>query len=676
MLKFSCHCRNFILASAFLSSIVSPSFLLADQPVSEPSGNTLTVESNTNTISAQVPVALPEVVVTANRLDTPISQVPNSITVIAAQDIEKKQSDTAMEALQDVPGLTLAQSGGPGEIASIYTRGSDDGNTLVLMDGIPLNNPVGTGRSYDYLDQLTLVGVQQIEVVRGTQSVLYGSNAMAGVINIITQKGSGPASGSVLVEGGSYGTVRETASVQGGDSKCDYALSTSYFSTAGFPTADKAFGNNLNNPYDDFSSLFHLGAPLASNIREEVLVNYNQSRINIDDGAGSASGDPIMDDPNNWTDQKQVLVGSKTNWTLGNWEQSLTLSFIDNYSNNTDIQYANALNSYTYADTYDGQSGKLTWQNNLKLSPEETLVLGLEGYQEWGNSPSSSGSATIQSSQWEESGFFESLTSLDEGFFLNVGGRLDNYNVYETHGTYQAGVAYFIPNLKTKLKATYGTGFLAPTLYQLYDPTHGNSSLQPESNTSYDLGLEQPFWAGQVRIGATYFHNDFENLITYYGTNSNGVYGNSGSFQTEGVETFVEVKVEKVLTFKGSYTYTDVETDIPVTLAYSPLLKKPANQAEFDVDYQSGPVEAGVSGTYVGQRPDVDFYGYYIPPSYTPIPVTLNDYFLLNLRASYQINPALKLFARVDNLFNQFYEEAYGYGTPGLSAYMGTKISF
>ncbi len=674
MSKFSCYFRIFLLVSAFFISVGSPSFLLADQPVPEPFGNTLTVESNTNTFSAQVLLALPEVVVTTNRLDTPVSQVPNSITVITAQDIEKKLSSTAMEALQDVPGLTLEQSGGPGEIASIYTRGSDDGDTLVLLDGIPMNNPVGTGRSYDYLDQLALGGVQQIEVVRGTQSVLYGSNAMAGVINIITQKGSGPASGSVLVEGGSYGTVRETALVQGGDSKCDYALNTSYFSTAGFPTADKAFGNSLNNPYDDFSSLFHLGAPLTSNIREEVLVNYNQSRINIDDGAGSALGDPVMDDPNDWIDQKQVLMGSKTSWTLGNWEQSLTLSFMDNYYDNNDIQSADSPNSYNYTDSYDGQSGKLTWQNNLKLLPEETLVLGLEGYQEWGNSPSSSGT-TIQGSQWEDSGFLESLAKLDEGFFLNVGGRLDNYNVYGTHGTYQAGAAYFIPDLETKLKATYGTGFLAPTLYQLYDPTHGNPSLQPESNTSYDLGLEQPFWAGQVRIGATYFHNDFENLITYYGPSANGVYGNSGSFQTEGVETFVEVKVAKVLILKGSYTYTDVETSIPVTLDYSPLLHKPANQAGFDMDYQSDSMEAGVSGTYVGQRSDVDFYGYYNSP-YTPIPVTLSDYFLVNLRASYQINPALKLFARVDNLFNQFYEEVYGYGTPGLSAYLGTKISF
>lgn len=639
------------------------------------------VESSPNTQSA---VQLPEVVVTANRLETPASQVPNSLTVITAQDMERKQSETVMDALQNVPGMAVAQSGGPGEIASLYTRGTRDGDTLVLMDGIPLNDPLGTSRSYDYLDELTLGGIQRIEVLRGPESVLFGSNAMAGVINIIPREGSGPTSGSVLAEGGSYGTTRESASVQGGNSKCDYALSTSYFSTAGFPSADKAFGNSLNNPYSDFSGLLKVGAPLASNIREEILLNYNQSSLNTDDGAGSAAGDPVMDDPFSWANQKQVLLGSKTRWTLGNWEQDLILSFVDDNRSNTDVASPAAPNA-VYGDAqYDGQTAQITWQNDLRLLPEETLVLGLQGFREWGNSSSIYNffgystfySAPTQNSQWEESGFLESQTNLGERFFLSLGSRIDNYNTNGTHGTYQAGAAYFVPELDTKLKTTYGTGFLAPTLYQLNDPTHGNPALQPETNTGYDFGLEQPLVGGQLRIGATYFHNDFENQITYYGTNTNGVYINSSSFQSEGVETFADVKIEKVLTLKGSYTYTDVETNIPVTLAYSPLLRKPAYQAGVDLDYQLGPVEAGVSGTYVGRRPDVDFYGYNLPPNNLPTPVTLSDYFLVNLRASYQVDPSIKFFARVDNLFNQFYEEVYGYGTPGLSGYIGTKVSF
>ena len=572
------------------------------------------VESSPNTQSA---VQLPEVVVTANRLETPASQVPNSLTVITAQDMERKQSETVMDALQNVPGMAVAQSGGPGEIASLYTRGTRDGDTLVLMDGIPLNDPLGTSRSYDYLDELTLGGIQRIEVLRGPESVLFGSNAMAGVINIIPREGSGPTSGSVLAEGGSYGTTRESASVQGGNSKCDYALSTSYFSTAGFPSADKAFGNSLNNPYSDFSGLLKVGAPLASNIREEILLNYNQSSLNTDDGAGSAAGDPVMDDPFSWANQKQVLLGSKTRWTLGNWEQDLILSFVDDNRSNTDVASPVAPNAI-YGDSqylYDGQTAQITWQNDLKIMPEETIVLGLQGYREWGNSSSISNSsygssynAPTLNSQWEESGFLESQTNLEERFFLNLGERVDNYNTYGTHDTYQFGAAYFIPELDTKLKATYGTGFTAPTLYQLYAPANsgatinqGNLNLQPETSTGYDLGLEQPLGKSFATLGATYFHTQFDNLIASVGGYPNSQYQNSSNFQTQGVETFLNFNGVQGLVVQASYTYTEIQTDVPATSDASPLLKKPTDQAGLDVDYHSGAVEAGYSGLTWGR---------------------------------------------------------------------------
>ncbi len=669
MKHFLRSCRVLPLVSLFF-----PALLWADPPlVVEPAANTLTVESSANTLPAQSLPPMREMVVTASRLDTPANQVPNSMTVITVQDMEKKQSGTVNEALQNVPGLDVVQSGGPGEITYIYTRGGNDADTLVLMDGIPLNDPIATARSYDYLDELTLGGVQQIEVVRGPQSVLYGSNAMAGVVNIVTQEGAGPTGGSALFEGGSYGTVREAALAQGGGPQGNYALSASYFDTAGFPSADKAFGNTLNNPDTDFSSLLRLGAAPVSNLREEVLVNYNQSRTNVDDGAGSGSTPmPIMDDPNYWVDQKQVLVGSKTHFTLGDWEQSLVLSFGDNnryYIDSADAAYPN---SSTFTNQYDGQTGQATWQNNLRLDPGKILVFGLQGYREWGNESSlyfGVPSPSTQASQWAESGFLEAQVKQDDRFFLNLGARADDYNTYGTHGTYQAGAAYFIPGLETKVKATYGTGFLAPSLYQLYaPPPTGNPSLQPETSTGYDFGLEQPLGGNAVRFGATYFHNDFENLIIYVGSYPTGQYMNSSSFQTQGLETFVDLKIEKVLTIRGSYTYTDVQTAIPATQSTSPLIQKPANQAGLDVDSQLGALELGASASYVGARPDYDFYA--------GSPVTLAEYYLVNLRASFQVEDHVKLFARVDNLFNQFYEEAYGFGTPGLSGYAGTKVSF
>lgn len=642
-------------------------------PGLEPSGPTPVVESAADTSTSQVSAEMMEMVVTASRLDRPASQVPNSMTVLTAKEMENKQSGTVNGALQEVPGLDTVRAGGPGESTSLYMRGGGDGDTLVLMDGIPLNDPLSTSRAYDYLDGLPLNGVQRIEVLRGAQSVLYGSNAMAGVVNIITGEGAGPAGGSVLFEGGSYGTWREQASAQGGDARGYYALAASYFNTAGFPSAEKAFGNSLNNPFSDFSSLLRLGAAPASNVREELLVSYNQSRLNLDDGAGSGSLPmPVMDDANNWSDQKQVLVGSRTHWTLGDWEQVLTLSLGDNdryYSDSADPLYPYSADS---ASRFDGQTGQITWQNNWRVEPGKTLVFGLQGYREWGDGSSLySGipSPSTQASQWAESAFLEVQASQDERLFLNGGARVDDYNTYGAHGTYQVGAAYFIPGLETKLKATYGTGFLAPSLYQLHaPPPTGNPGLQPETSAGYDFGLEQSLAGSALKVGATYFHNGFENLILYVGSYPTGRYQNSSSFQTRGVESFVDLKIAEVLTVRGSYTYTDVQTSIPASQPNSPLLQKPAHRAQLDLDYQAGPLEAEVSTSYVAQRADFDFWSF--------SPVTLGDYFRVNLRASYQVDSHVKVFARVDNLFNQFYEEIYGYGTPGLSGYVGTKVSF
>jgi vitamin B12 transporter len=226
--------------------------------------------------------------------------------------------------------------------------------------------------------------------------------------------------------------------------------------------------------------------------------------------------------------------------------------------------------------------------------------------------------------------------------------------------TYQAGADYVLPGLETKLKANYGTGFLAPSLYQLYAPVYGNPNLQSETSLGYDFGFEQPLGSTGLKIGADYFDNDLTNLITY--NPSTFVSANIGQARTYGVESFLEFRGIQNLVLKGSYTYTNARN----LTADAPLARRPQNQADADVDYQWGALGLGMSLIYAGTSFDTDFSG---------DPVLLPAYFLVNVRASYQVNPDVKLFGRVDNLFNQFYEEAYGYRTAGLSAYGGIKVS-
>jgi vitamin B12 transporter len=229
----------------------------------------------------------PEVVVTANRLDTPVSQIANSMTVITAKDIEQKQADTALKALDGVPGLTLLQNGAPGENVGLFTRGSDAGHTLVLLDGVPLNNPMSTSRQFDALDQFFSDDIQQIEVVRGPLSTVYGSNATAGVVNIISQKGDGTPKGSFLFEGGAYQSFRETANASAGNEFGNAALSVSRFDTEGFPSADKTKGNSVNSLDGNTTGSLRLGLTAVKDFDNGLVARYNQSRTNVAATGGS-----------------------------------------------------------------------------------------------------------------------------------------------------------------------------------------------------------------------------------------------------------------------------------------------------------------------------------------------------------------------------------------------------
>ncbi|MGH7739521.1 MAG: TonB-dependent receptor domain-containing protein, partial [bacterium] len=262
--------------------------------------------------------------------------------------------------------------------------------------------------------------------------------------------------------------------------------------------------------------------------------------------------------------------------------------------------------------------------------------------------------------------FAQSQTRLENRFFLNLGGRVDAHSQFGTHATFQAGAAYFVPGSETKLSANVGTGFEAPDLYQLYDPSYGNTELQPEANTGVDVGFEQPL--GRIKVGATYFHDDYNNL---FGSDpSTYQYINIARAMTQGIESFVEINGIKNLTWRVDYTYLDTKDlstpsdDLDAGMA---LLRRPAHQGDMDASYNFGKLELGGTLSYVGARLDEDFNAGTL--------LTLPAYILVNLRGSYQLDDQIKLFARVDNLFDQTYEDVYGYGTPGLSAYGGIKVS-
>ncbi len=620
---------------------------------------------------AEESTTLPEVVVTANRLESSLDQVPNSITVITAKDFEQKQANTVQDALIGVPGLDIVQTGPPGESSSIFLRGANPQHTLVLMDGVPLNDPVGAAGDYSYLDQISLDDVKRIEVVRGPGSTLFGSNAMGGIVNIITRGGEGKLGGSILSEGGSRLTFREAVAVQGGGADGNFAFDASHYRTAGFPVLDKTLGGTLDNSDENNTISVRLGSAIEPNFQQNVLVRYNQSNTSLD---AYNSSFVLADHPDYYALQKQFMMSSRSDWKLfdGDWEQQLNISFVED--NRTYTGVSNPTNTYFENGNFDGQTAQVLWQNNFRIVKGETLVLGLQGQQQWAAEADSNGysdasylnlSDAVTATAHTGTGFAESQTSIDDRLFLNIGGRWETHSQYGDHATFQTGLAYLIPELETKLKANYGTAFLAPSLYQLYNPNYGNKALNPETSIGFDLGFEQPLGKDFLTVGAMYFDNDFTDLINFYfdPVTFLAYYVNVGKARTYGVESFFNFKGLEHLEVKGTYTYTNAMN----TATNTELLRRPQNKVGLDTDYQLGTADFGATASYVGSRLDTDFSF-----SQTILP----PYFLVGLRASCQISPRVRIFARVENLFDQAYEEAFGYGTPGLSVYGGTKVSF
>lgn len=651
-------------AVAILLSFVPSSILWADpEPAAEPSGNSL---------SATAPM-LPEVVVSANRLDTPASQVANSMTVITAKDIEQKQANTALKALEGVPGLTLLQNGGPGENVGLFTRGSDSGHTLVLLDGVPLNNPMSTSRQFDALDQFFVDDIRQIEVVRGPLSTIYGSNATAGVVNIISQPGEGAPKGSLLFEGGTFHSFREAASASAGNEWGNVALSVSRFDTQGFPSADKSFGNRFNSTDGNSTASLRLGLIPASNLDGGFSVRYNQSLTNVPAGGGLSG-----DDPNFFLDERQWVAGAQAKWTLfnGKWEQRFGISYTNDLQKFNDDITDPVAYPYSHYErgVFEGQTVQFLWQNGINFGKDVTLVLGTQVQDEWGRADDSVdygyGPSVTQmdKSLFSSGSFAEVQTRFWDRLYITLGSRRDSVVDFGEQYSYRAAGAYFIPGLETKLKATVGTGFKAPSVYQLYSP-YGNTALSAETSQGWDLGVEQPLAQDTVRVGATYFRNDFSGLIDFESilTPPYGQYFNVSRAQTLGWETFLSADPLKGLKLRADYTYTwavDLDTGLQ-------LIRRPQDRADFSASYQRDAWEAGFNLVHVGDRPDA----YFDNLTYSTVPVTLPAYTLVNLMGSFQVDEHLKFFGRINNLFDAQYEAVYGYGTPGISFYAGTKVS-
>jgi len=588
-------------------------------------------------------VELGPVVVTATKTEVPLNEVTSSVTVITEQEIQEKKAKTVSEVLRDVPGLDVAQTGGPGGATSVFLRGGNSDYTLVLIDGVRVNSP--TTGAFDFAD-LTVDNIERIEIVRGPQSTLYGSDAIGGVINIITKRGAGTPAVTVSAEAGSYQSFRESAGVTGATPLLDYSLSVARFDTNGFSSADRHNGNSEKDGYGNTTVSSRLGMNLEDSGRLDLTARYTGAKVDLDNCC------PPVDDPNFVQDNHFGLISASYSRPLTAWwNQELVVAYNTDNLETRDPDPADSFNNYKTKT----EERHLDWRHHFSISEADLLTLGYEYDGQRANNKGSfdktiSDGAVYVQSQHQVSDLFSQL----------VGVRADYNSRYGDVITYKAEGAYRVPVTGTRFRAAYGTGFHGPTLNLLFYPGFSNPNLKPETSENIEGGFEQPLFSNTVSLRATYFHANYNNLIV--SSAPTYIPENIGRATAQGTELEMNYSPLKSVTLKGNYTYTGTRNEDNG----QELPRRPRQKASAGLNVKPAPsFNLRFDLLYVGKRFD-DIANTQPVGAYT----------LLNASGSFDLTRNVQVFARAENLFNRKYEEVLGYGTAGRSAYGGLKVTF
>ncbi|HTV26874.1 MAG TPA: TonB-dependent receptor [Xanthobacteraceae bacterium] len=626
------------------------------------------------------------VVVSPTTIPTPSDQSASSTTVITAADIESQQLRTVPDVLSLVPGLNVVQTGGPGGQTSVFMRGTNSNHVKVLIDGIDVSDPSNPNQSFDF-GQLLTGDIARIEVLRGPQSGLYGSDAIGGVISITTKQGSGPPRVTASVEGGSFGTFNQRASLSGSQENFNYVFNIQHFRSTDTPVTplnELAPGERRNNDnYDNVTYSTKLGANVTDNLALNLVARYTDSTLGFT-GEDSVNFAPPAPEVLQSTQVDHQFFGrGEAVWSLfdGRFKNFFGFNYTNEWSFNLDPNPDSFYPPPTVSPptTNLGTRTQYDWRGEARIIPGQTLVMGLEDKTEslWTNSTGAYNgfgvytpyATTAQTG--DKAGWLELQSAFAQRFFIVSNIRYDDNESFGPHTTWRVAPVFIVPWTDTKLKATYGTGFKAPTLTELYVnfPSYGgvaNPNLLPETSTGYDLGFEQPLLHDRVSFGATYFHNDITNLIvgTYDPVTFISSYANIDKATTQGVESFASGIVSKQLRLRADYTYTEARDDI-TGLA---LLRRPANKVSASAIWL--PIDKlSITATllYVSSWSDINRSTYLtmIQPGYTTA----------RIAAEYAVNDNWTLFARIENLFNEQYEDPAGFLRPGFGVFGGLRIS-
>lgn len=580
--------------------------------------------------------------VTATRTPQPPERIGSSVSSIDSVEIERRQYQFVYQALESLPGVSLSRSGPFGGTATLRIRGARSEQTLVLVDGVEVNDPSSPSGGFDF-SIMDPNDIERIEILRGPQSTLYGSDAIGGVVNIITKRGSDGIHVNGFAEGGSFNTLRGGATISGAAGGFDYRLSASAITTDGISKADRRDGNTERDGYDDVQLSANVGYQVTDEFRLEGFARHANSTTAYD-GYGFATGtedSPDKSDITDWAFSGRALV------TLmdGRFENVIAI-------NHSDIERKN------YGGAFDfGSSGKRTavsYQGNYRIAEGTILTVGAENEQTAIVTDSDKADITIDSL------YAQAQVLLADALTLTGGVRYDHHETFGGKTTFRTTAAYDLAATGTVLRASWGQGFKAPTAYQLTFFCCGaagpNLDLKPEESEGWDAGIEQRIWGDRITASLNYFRQSTNNLIDYLYPDG---YVNIARTRSRGIEAGVKIVPVDWFALDANYTHTKA-IDRTTGLALVRVPKDVANVTATVRPVDRLSLSLGVR--YTGAEQDVR--------------ARLDDWVRVDLRASWSLTDKIDLFARIENLFDAKYQEVYGYGTPGLSAYAGVRGRF
>lgn len=593
-------------------------------------------------MAADEVIKVGEVVVTATKIEEAIEETTSDVTVISSEDIKQMNTQFVSDVLRGVSELNVVQNGGAGKQSAIVLRGGNTEHTLVMIDGVKVKST--TTGTFDF-SGINVDDIERIEIVKGPQSTVYGSEAMAGVINIITKKGKGAAKIAASFETGSYGTYKPSATVSGGYNRLGYRLTGTYFKTDGISAAKNG---TEKDGYKNASVSGKLNFSPADKADIEVSGKYYYDRSDLD-AFGS-------DDLNYVQHGNHYMLSGKGKlYLLDIWEQVLSVSTVQD-----SLKYKDPDTSWNNAEIITGME-TIDWQNNFYIADAYTFTLGAEYRKEAGENK-----GVFDETVDNKALYLNNKAKLfNDDLVLNAGLRIDDHETFGEETTYRIGAVYNVRPASLTVKASYGTAFRAPTLNELFynDPygSSGNLNLKPEKSSSWEIGIEKEIVKDRVSVSLTYFDQKYDDLIDWIETPPGSwLYSpeNISKAEVKGFEAGVSAKVTEDVTVASSYTYLDTENKN----TGQRLRRRPKDKVSVSAEYSGGPVALFAEYTFVGKVYDSASVG------------NLGSYSLVNLSGSYKFRKDTSFFARVDNLFDEDYSTAGGYNTPGLSAYAGIKF--